>query len=96
MDYIKNTLIVILVLLFGYNMYLSNIIYVNKERINEKSKSLSGCRNTLNYYKWVFKNMPKKDEYLQGEDSSPTDNGWEHNATFSIPINLGGLKSRPP
>jgi len=86
---------VILVLMFGYTMYLMNIVNTNKERFNAKSKELSSCTNHLNYYKWMFENMPT-DKYLQEQNNSTSIGRWEHNTTISIPINLRGIKTRPP
>jgi len=96
MDYIiRNTLVVTIILLFGYTMYLMEIVNKTKVRSDDREKELNFCTNNLAYYKWVFKNMPKE-EYLQGGDRETTGGRWEHNATFNIPINLTGLKNRPP
>ena len=94
MDYMKNLLIITIVFMFGYIMYLTDTISLSKERLDEMLKELSSCTNTLNYYKWVFENMPTN-KYMQ-EYSSTSSGGWEHNNTINIPINLTGIKNRPP
>jgi len=96
MDYIKNTMIIIIIVMFGYSMYLSNMVNKTKVRIDESKKELNLCRSSLNYYKWVFNKRMSKEEYLQGEDKNTTSNRWKHNSTFNIPINLTGIKNRPP
>lgn len=82
--------------MFGYSMYLSNMVSKTKVTMDDMGKELNLCRSSLNYYKWVFNKEMPKEEYLQGEDKNTTGNRWEHNSTFTIPINLTGIKNRPP